>query len=159
MFSLWDRSQDIAIARPTIGTELRPLSTKLCKLMLSHSPERNILSMITDINQQIRILGWRKIKKARHVSEKKSCLHEFLLPKVRLESEKYRNTIDWFTFVITEHPLKNCTNWEQLRNNKRNSDVGDGNISCLSCYNQQVEIVIKFVSKGSSSAFGIDEWN
>lgn len=119
-------------------------------------PENVLLAMITDQCPDIRILGWRRIKKARQISKKKS-IRAFVVPEIDFEADSYFQMIDWSSITLTEPPLTTTITSEEIEENIKIAAEARMSIKEFPCHTQAVERMVKEVTQASESVCGMEQ--
>ena len=117
--------------------------------------EALIVAMVYDEEKATRILGYRRLLKARNTEiTRRSGVRHFTLPDVNFEAKTYIEMIDWQAAQLTDPPLlKHITN-DELKNLIQSGDVHQSNVPQIPCHSQNVERIIKLVTESCSKVCG-----
>ena len=83
-------------------------------------PENILLAMIHDESEVVRMLGWKRILKARKSAECSSRnVRAFQIPKINFESSKYYDLVNWADLNLTEPPVVRNIPTSEMKENAR----------------------------------------
>ena len=119
----------------------------------AHS-ENILIAMISDDEQHVRQLGWRRILKARSVFNGVKGLRAFSIPKLIIDATVYFEMIEW-SDAITEPPLTTLFSDEMVQHQVLTGEIhNDWPWKGVPCHSQAVERMVKLVTEASGSVCG-----
>ena len=109
-------------------------------------PENLLLAMISDDRPHIRILGLRRIMKARSMtpSENETTIRKFLVPELNFNANDYSEIIDWQKCLLTEPLITVEIFDETLEKMILKGEVPE--LNKFPCHTQAVERYVKTVT-------------
>lgn len=114
-------------------------------------PENILIAMVADDISHIRVLGWRRILKARK-SKNQGEVRRFKVPPIKFNAQNYFDMIEWQD-DITEPPLTKDISETQLEELIKSQEAYQG-LTDLPCHTQAVERLIKLVTEASEKVCG-----
>ena len=115
--------------------------------------EALLLAMVHSEDKMTRILGYRRILKARSIDTREN-LRALTLPKLNFEAKSFTDMINWQTAQLTDPPLlKHITN-DELNNFIQSGDVPCTHAAEIPCHSQNVERMIKLVTESCLKVCG-----
>ena len=147
-----------------MGTPIKKVDKVLKENAYFAHPENIIIAMLTDPDDDTRVLGWKKVQEARKIrkeeqsrkkgkSKKKEDIRSFRVPPLNLDGEVYVDMVDWSACPLTEPPLTMDITDRELEQNVRTSRLFE-DAKKFPCHTQGVERLIRLVSKASKSVVG-----
>ena len=108
--------------------------------------------MIHDPEQCARELGWRRIFKARMSPSQSTRQRIFKIPKLRFNSERYSEMIDWQNTAVIEPPVMLCVDSSKpiIEEHIKTKMPPQQLFPNFSCHLQAVERAVKLVTKAST---------